>query len=113
VSQPPRTNDLTRRGFLAVTGALALGSLVGCGGSSGPAAVDQTKAWRFSTRDVDSASNAAKSHAANLRFVSVLAALGNRAHPGDKSKIVPIDIKPTTWQLWFGSGATQVDLRTL
>ena len=111
-----RAIELTRRGFLAATGAVAVGSLLGCGGGGGtdtPPESVQTKAYRFSTRDVDSASNAAKSHAANMRFVSPAAAELSRAHPGDKSKIVPVDIKPATWDLWFGSGSTQVDLRKL
>ena len=106
----------TRRAFLAAAGAVAAVAVVGCG--SGDTftpipTVDQTKAWRLSTRDVASASNAAKLHAANWRFLSGTVADGCRAHPGDRSNIVPIDISPRTWQLWFGGGATKVDLRKI
>ena len=109
------TGGLTRRTFLAATGAIGVGVLAGCGGSSGssPAAVDQTKAYALSTRNVSSASNAAKAHAANKRFLTPEIADANRAHPGDKSKIVPLDISPTTWNLWFGGGNPIVDLRKI
>jgi hypothetical protein len=88
--------------------------LTGCGGggTSNPA-VQQTKAFRLSTRGVSSASNAAKAHAANKRFPSAAIADANRAHPGDKSRIVAIDVSPATWNLWFGGGRSIVDLRRL
>jgi hypothetical protein len=119
MKKPIGATDLTRRGFLAATSAVTLGALVGCGSSSsagsnlGSNPVDETKAYRLSTRDVGSASNAAKLHAGNMRFVSPEAAEASRAHRGDKSRIVPIDIKRETWQKWFGGGATKVDLRHL
>ncbi len=106
--------ELTRRGFLVAGSAVALGALAGCGSGGGDSVPpDMTKAYRLSTRGVGTASNAAKLHAANLRFVSAAAADANRAHAGDRSNIVPIDIKPATWELWFGGGAGQVDLRKI
>ena len=108
---------LSRRIFLLSSMAAGAGMLVGCGGSDSftpfSPTVDQTKAWQLSTRGVDSASNAAKAHAANKRFVSAAAADLNRAHPGDRSRIVQIDIKPATWQQWFGGGLDCVDLRQI
>ena len=107
---------LSRRTFLIATGAVSIGVLTGCGGGGSggsDTAVDRTKAYQLSTRGVASASNAAKAHAANKRFISPAVADANRAHPGDKSKIVPIDIKPTTWDLWFGGGNGVVDLRNI
>ena len=108
---------LSRRIFLLSGAAVGAGLLVGCGGSDSftPFAptVDQTKAWQLSTRGVASASNAAKAHAANKRFVSAAAADAGRAHSGDKSRIVQIDVSPATWQQWFGGGFDVVDLRGL
>lgn len=110
-----RSGGLTRRTFLAATGALSVGVLAGCGGgsSSSAVAVDKTKAYQLSTRNVSSASNAAKAHAANKRFVSPEVADATRAHPGDRSRIVSIDIAPATWELWFGGGSPVVDLRRI
>ena len=106
------TDGLSRRVFLAATGATSLALLVGCGGGSGPSvAVDETKAVRLSTRKVSGASTASKLNAANKLFVSAAAASLGRAHPGDKARIVTIDISPATWQLWFGDGTQVVDLR--
>lgn len=106
---------LSRRMFLLSSMAAGAGMLVACGGSDSftpfSPTVDQTKAWQLSTRYVSSASNAAKAHAANKRFVSAAAADLNRAHPGDKSRIVQVDVSPATWQQWFGGGLDCVDLR--
>ena len=108
--------DLSRRSFLIASGAVSIGMLAGCGGGGTPAprvGVEQTKAYRLSTRRVASASNAAKAHAANKRFISPDVADANRAHPGDKSRIVTIDVSPATWNLWFGRGQAIVDLRRI
>ena len=109
---------LTRRAFLAASGAASIVVLSGCGSSSpGPAPftpeVDKTTAWRLSTRNVDGASNAAKGHAANKRFASAAVADANRAHPGDKSRVVPIDVSEAMWDVWFGTGQDMVDLRKM
>jgi len=108
---------LTRRGFLAASGAASIVLLSGCGGGGGPAPfnpqVDKTTAWRLSTRNVAGASNAAKCHAANKRFDSAANADANRAHSGDKSRVVPIDISESMWDAWFGTGVNMVDLRQI
>ena len=109
------TDRLTRRGFLIASGAASITVLAGCGGTQtflpDSPTVDKTTMWRLSTRNVDSASNAAKAHAANKRFVSAAAANAMRAHPGDQSKIVPLDITEATWDKYFGTGLDCVDLR--
>jgi len=108
---------LSRRLFLIAGAAVGAGVLVGCGSSDQlmpfSSGVDQTKAWQLSTRNVSGASNAAKRHAANKRFVSAAAADAGRAHAGDNSRVVSVDISPATWMLWFGSGADATDLRQL
>ncbi len=106
-----RAVRLTRRVFLGVIGALGLAPLVGCGGSgSAGGSLLRTQAFRLSTKG-RRASNAAKSHAANMVFVSAQAANLGRAHPGDRSRIVMLNVAPATWQAWFGGGASEVDLR--
>ncbi|MGE0190502.1 MAG: hypothetical protein AB7T63_00535 [Planctomycetota bacterium] len=109
---------LSRRTFLASSGAASVAALAGaaltlpgCGGGSGGGGSGAT-AFRLSTRGLSGASNAAKSHAANKRFVSSQAADLNRAHEGDFSKIVSISISQATWNAWFGGGADMVDLRS-
>ncbi len=106
---------LTRRTFMAATGAtVGAIALVGCGGGSTPTAtpIDTSKAWRLSgaRRRI---SNAAKSHNANKVFATPLAAHVGRAHPGDTSKIVPMDVNPNTWLKHFGAGDPCVDLRQI
>lgn len=88
-------------------------TLPGCGGGSGGGGGTGATAFRLSTRGSSGASNAAKSHAANKRFVSSQAADLNRAHEGDYSKIVSISISQATWNAWFGGGAGMVDLRSI
>jgi len=106
-----RAARLTRRVFLGVFAALGLAPLAGCGGSGSPGGSGlRTQAFRLSTRG-RRASKAAKHHAANMVFVSAQAANLGRAHPGDRSRIVTLSIAPATWQAWFGSGASEVDLR--
>lgn len=55
---------------------------------------------------------AVKIRNANLRYKTKHAA-DDPAHPGDTSRIVPIDINQATFKLWFPHGAQVVDLRTL
>ena len=117
--QRARSSRLTRRVFLAATGAASIAALTGCGGGSGggdPAVPDPSGpavAFRLSTRGINTASNAAKAHAANKRFATAAAAEANRAHPGDPSRVVSIHVSEATWNAWFGGGAQVVDLRTL
>ena len=108
-------DQLSRRGFLALSGITSVIVLTGCGGGDAftpfSTTVDKTTMWRLSTRNVSGASQAAKKHAANKRFVSAQAAALNRAHDGDRSRIVPLDVSESTWEQYFGSGADMVDLR--
>jgi hypothetical protein len=55
---------------------------------------------------------AVKIRNANLRYKTKDAA-NDPAHPGDTSRIVPIDLSQATFKLWFGTGTHVVDLRTL
>jgi len=108
---------LTRRGFMAACAALGVTSLVGCGGASrGPSAnsqLDPTVMFRLSTKG-QRASNAAKANAANKLFATIAAAENGRAHPGDRSKVVPLDVSPPTWQMYFQGGQRlAVDLRAM
>lgn len=111
-----RGNDpsgLTRRGFLARTGlaattAMAL-AVTGCGGSGGSNPGHVT-IYALSGRG-RRVSNAAKSHNANMRFTSPLVALANRAHPGDTSQAVPLQISQAEFDRLFGAFGVIADLR--
>ncbi len=106
---------LTRRGFLAAFAALGATSLIGCGAGGAPRAADQlgtTVMYRLSTKG-QRASKAAKANAANKRVATQEAAEACRAHPGDKAKVVPLDVSPETWESLFQGGArVAVDLRS-
>jgi hypothetical protein len=112
-----RKGRLSRRGFMIAAGAASITVLAGCGGGDAftpfSPAVDTGKAWMLSTRNVSGASNAAKAHGASKRFVSAAAADAGRAHPGDNSRVVSVDIAEATWTTWFGGGLDGVDLRQL
>ena len=57
-------------------------------------------------------SRAAKRHNANMRFATTHAVY--RAHPGDRSRIVPLTISIETYHQWFVRNHTHVvDLRHL
>ena len=109
---------LNRRDFLVATTATGLlagtGLLTGCGSSSNvePEAPDMTKMYALSGKG-RRVSNAALAHNANKRFATPQAAENGRAHPGDTSKVVPLDTSPATWLAWFGNGAQCVDLRKI
>ena len=105
--------SISRRVFLAAAGAAGLSTLVGCGGSGGSdpgGTVAQKVAYRLSTKG-RRASTAAKINAANKLFVSPAAADLGRAHPGDTSAIVRLDISEARWMQLFGGGAVVADLR--
>ena len=117
-TEPVKNTRLSRRTFIASSGAASVVALAGaaltlpgCGGGSGGGGSSGATEFRLSSRGLSGVSNAAKSHAANKRFVSAQAADLNRAHEGDVSKIVSISISQATWNLWFGGGADMVDLR--
>ena len=106
--------SITRRVFLAATSAAGIGTLVGCGGSGGDAppggAGTQNVAYRLSTKG-KRASNAAKANAANKLFATPAAAEAGRAHPGDPSRVVTVDLSEAAWMQYFSSGNDAVDLR--
>ena len=109
------SSRLSRRVFLqAAAATCAAGALVACGGggSSGDA-LDPTRMYRLSARG-KRASNAAKANAANKLFATQAAAEAGRAHPGDRSVVVPLDVSPATWdQLFLGGARLTVDQRSL
>ena len=111
--------QLTRREFLIIGGAVAAGGLAGgraaalpapqgVQGVNGPLLV-----YRLSVRG-RRGSNAAKLHNANLLFATAEAADANRAHPGDRSKVVSIVVNPDEFDRLFTSRGSQIaDLRAL
>jgi hypothetical protein len=58
-------------------------------------------------------SQAAKSHAANLRFRSEILALLSPAHPGDNCKVVRLVVSEAQFRRLFPAGAGIADLRQL
>lgn len=85
--------------------------VVACGGGSpAPAPKTTAVAYRLSTRG-RRASRASKANAANKVFASRAAAEAGRAHPGENSRVVPIDLFPDQWEAWFGGGETVIDRR--
>ncbi|MDF1700786.1 MAG: hypothetical protein P1V36_06475, partial [Planctomycetota bacterium] len=109
---------ISRRAFLAATTATGMIALTGCGlGESdlplpgaGEDAARGLVAYRLSTKG-KRASRAAKRHAANKLFATSAAADANRAHPGDKSAIVQVDVSQAAWDRYFGQGNEVFDLR--
>ena len=107
---------LTRRQFLGVcTIAAALATLPilpGCGGGS--SSTDEAQGlfvYRLSSRG-KRASEASKKHNANMLFATPEAADANRAHPGDRSRIVRVNISPSNFdRLFLIPGRDVVDLR--
>ncbi len=112
----PRGPVVTRRIFLASAAAvLAAGALPGCGANgSAPSAtvVDQTVAYKLSGRG-RRVSRAAKSNNANKLFATATAAANGKAHPGDTSQVVMIDVSPQRWFQLFGGGNLVADLRKI
>jgi len=103
---------LTRRavmvqGIVVATGAIAAGTLLGCGGGGGGGEPLQdfvvSKAYMLSGRGLRT-SKAAQLHNHNKVFPTPEAAEVGRAHAGDTSRVVPIDVKPDTWLNWFARG---------
>jgi hypothetical protein len=84
--------------------------VVACGGGGSPAPAQSAVAYRLSTRG-RRASRASKANAANKRFISRAAAEAGRAHPGDRARVVRLDLSRAQWDAWFGGGASVIDLR--
>lgn len=107
---------LTRRTFLATGGTLAAGALTLGRAVAQPApggAASARVVYRLSVRG-RRGSNAAKLHAANMRFATAGAAAAGRAHPGDNSRIVPIVVSADEFDRLFASRHSEVaDLRSL
>jgi hypothetical protein len=104
---------ISRRVLLGAVGALGLGALLGCGagGNTTRAPIQpQTHLYRLVVGG-RRASNAAKKNAANKRFTTLEAALRGRAHPGDSSRPVRLDVSSDAWLRLFGSGRDTADLR--
>jgi hypothetical protein len=116
---------LTRRKFIYYSGVF-VGSLtlVACGGGGGGSTPDaqngpggnDTQAsphiiYRLSSRG-RKVSQAAKKHNANKRFSTASAAEGNRAHPGDRSRVVQLIVSEAEFNRLFDTGKVEVaDLR--
>lgn len=107
---------LTRRQFLVWSGAaaalIAVASLPGCGGRSESTSEPQGLfVYRLSGRG-KRASRASKKHNANMLFATWESADANRAHPGDRSRIVRVNISPDRYERLFTvPGTDVVDLR--
>lgn len=97
---------LSRRDFLILTGMLAFAALPGCDSRcSAPTsgAAPSRSAYRLSGRG-RRISNAAKKHNANKLFATAEAAEGHRAHPGDTSRVVSIDVSDAFYRQLFADG---------
>jgi len=112
------SGDLTRRQFLVLGGTaavlLSLAPITGCGGGSGGSAGDQGLfVYRLSSRG-KRASRASKKHNANMLFATWEAADAHRAHPGDRSRIVQVNLSTLSYERLFRiPGRQAVDLRKL
>jgi hypothetical protein len=103
----------TRREVLALGGAVAASIRLAAPAEAAPkASRGRLKAYRLSSRGRRS-SPAVRARNANLRFKTKQAAERHRLHPGDRSRVVPIDISVETKHLWFPNGEHVVDLRAL
>ena len=117
--KPDKTHGfiLTRRQFLAFSATaaavVALVPLAGCGGGTATSK-DEAQGlfvYQLSSRG-KRASQASKKHNANMLFSTWEAADTNRAHPGDRSRIVRVNISPSRYELLFQlPGRQVVDLR--
>jgi hypothetical protein len=111
-----RQRQLTRRDFLIISGSLAVGTLLGSRAAaqgSPRGAAGLRVIYRLSLRG-RRGSKAAKLYNANLRFATEAAADANRAHPGDNSRIVPLDVSADEFDRLFSSRSSEVaDLRSL
>lgn len=99
---------LTRREFLAVCAVVVATGLVGLSCD-----VPGPYVYRLSLRG-RRGSNAARKHNANKVFATEAAANQNRAHPGDRSRIVRVRVSNETFNRFFDGGSRLVvDLRSL
>jgi hypothetical protein len=103
-----KNSGVTRRTFLMAATSAGVAVLAGCPRTP-PTFVT---VFRRSGRGRH-VSNAAKKHNANLIYASAAAAAADLAHPGDNSKVVPITISRSRYDLLFGNGQQKIDLRKL
>ena len=105
---------ITRREFLAIGGGAAVLAVVGSAPRVPRALAGLTQnhvIYRLSLRG-RRGSRAAKLHNANLRFTTAAVADLNRAHPGDRSRIVELTVSEATFQRLFPlPGSAVADLR--
>jgi hypothetical protein len=108
--------QLTRREFLIIGGTVAAGTLAAgpTAGLSAPQGLSAPRiAYLLSLRG-RRGSKAARIHNANFRFATMEAADQNRAHPGDRSRIVGIIVSDDEYDRLFTSRRSLVaDLRGL
>ena len=109
--------DISRRDFIRLSGAAAAVAFVGvsCDGGDGNQSNPEgtVMVYRLSVRG-RRASNAAKKHNANHLFLTPQAADQNRAHPGDNSRIVTIELSNEKFnELFDGGNIEVVDLRDI
>ncbi len=105
-------SDFTRREFLKLSGAAVALMVISCDDSGTQTGAGGTRTvFKLSLRG-RRGSNAAKSHNANHLFRTFQAADTNRAHPGDNSRIVTVEISRDRFNELFDNGNTEVaDLR--
>ncbi len=112
--------NLTRRQFLRRSaggvGGVVFSVLPGCGGGGGggrsKASLETPKTvFRLSGRG-RRISRAAKAHNANHLFLTIELADNNRAHPGDRSRIVPVKLSAAEFNRLFKKRKF-VDLRKI
>ncbi len=112
---------IQRREFLAITGAAVAGFVSGCAGGGGgggnknqpqPNLSEPVTVFRLSSRGRRT-SNAAKKHNANHLFTNEATADKNRAHKGDRSRIVKLTISRAEFDRLFSKGHKKVDFRSV
>ncbi len=107
--------NLTRRSFLRVAAGTGLTGAIGWllpvtrRASAAPAG-GGVIAYRRSGRGRH-VSNAAKMKNANCLYATFAAASQGRAHPGDRSRVVPVVISASLFGSLFRNGRVAVDLR--
>ena len=103
---------MTRRELLRLAGIMAATQVVGCGtnfpqvfGGGGGVVV-----FRRTSRGMHQ-SQAVKNQNANRLYDTVITAQMDLAHPGDRSKVVPVSISRDLNAALFSNGNQMVDLR--
>ena len=107
--------NISRRDFIRLSSAVAAVAFIGIscdgGGGNQSSSDEAVMVYRLSVRG-RRGSNASKKHNANHLFLTPEAADQNRAHPGDRSRIVSIELSNSRFNELFDGGATEVaDLR--